>query len=70
MDFKQRHKEAHSKLQKVALPVINKQGLNKTCRAIAAKLNVSDQTVINYVSGSCKDGFLTEAIAYEFQNLS
>jgi len=36
---------------------------------IGAILGVSFQTVVNYVYGKAKDGFLTEAICNEFKKL-
>lgn len=70
IDIKERHKEAHKKLTRIANPVIARKGLKHTCTHVGDRLDISFQTVINYLSGRCKDGFLTEAITNEFQNLS
>lgn len=68
LDIRTRHKEAHKELLKIANPVINKYGIVKSAGIVARRLLVSDQTVINYIYGRCKDGFLTEAIMHEYQN--
>jgi len=67
--LKERHEVAVAALKSVAFPKIKKEGLKKQCKAVASNLGVSYQTVINYVYGMAKDGFLTEAITKEFKKL-
>ena len=64
-----RHKEASAELKKVALPYIDNNTLNSVALKIGGILGVSFQTVVNYVYGKAKDGFLTEAISNEFKKL-
>lgn len=67
--LKVRHKEASAELKKVALPYIDNNTLNSVALNIGGILGVSFQTVVNYVYGKAKDGFLTEAICNEFKKL-
>jgi hypothetical protein len=67
--LKVRHKEASAELKKVALPYIDNNTLNSVALKIGGILGVSFQTVVNYVYGKAKDGFLTEAICNEFKKL-
>jgi len=67
--LKHRHLQAVVKLQAVANPKVFQYGLMKCAKAIGDKLEVTDQTIINYLSGRVKDGFLTEQITKEFKSL-
>ena len=67
--LRQRHKEACAELKKVASPYIDSNSLNSEAVKIGKRLGVSFQTVVNYVYGKSKDGYLTEAITKEFQSL-
>ena len=67
--LKQRHLEAVVKLQSLANPKVFKWGLMKCSKVVADKLGITDQTVINYLSGRTKDGYLTDAIIKEFKSL-
>jgi len=66
--LKQRHKEAVIELKKAAAPYLDK-GLNDAAKKIGKNIGVSFQTVVNYVHGRTKDGYLTEAITKEFKSL-
>ncbi len=66
--LRQRHKKACVLLKKVASPHIENSTLNSEALKIGKRLGVSFQTVVNYVYGKSKDGYLTEAITKEFQN--
>ncbi len=68
-ELEQRHQKAIENLKKVSQPKIQKYNTMPCAYTVAANLGVSYQTVINYISGSAKDGFLTEAMAKEFKNL-
>lgn len=68
--LRQRHKEACSQLKKIASPYIDNNTLNAQAITIGKRLGVSFQTVVNYVYGKSKDGYLTEAITNEFQSLN
>jgi len=68
-ELKKRHAASVVELQTVALPKIEKDGLKPVCENIGKALGVSYQTVVNYVYGRTKDGFLTNAIAKEFKKL-
>lgn len=65
-----RHKQARSELKKVAMPYIDGNSLNSVAMGISKKLGISFQTVVNYVHGRAKDGYLTEAITNEFKLIS
>jgi len=69
MTLKERHESAFKKLRIEA----NKKLTNREATQIAAKVGigvgVSGQTVINYLNGKCKDGFITEALTAEFKKL-
>ena len=67
--LKQRHKEACAELKTAALPYIDNNSLNEQARGIGKKLGVSYQTVVNYVYGKSKDGFLVEAMTKEFRSI-
>jgi len=67
--LKQRHKTACIELRKVAAPYIDDNTLNAKSLVIGKNLGVSFQTVVNYVYGKSKDGYLTEAITKEFQSI-
>ncbi len=67
--FKQRHDMANDKLKLIAIPQIEKYSLKNATEAVADKLGISPQTVVNYTYGRGKDGFLTEAITKEFKSL-
>ena len=64
-----RHLQAVVKLQSVANPKVFKYGLMKCAKAIGDELEITDQTVINYLSGRVRDGYLTEAITQQFKTL-
>lgn len=67
--FKNRHKVALDKLQIVAFKK-QRKGMNTQIAAeVGSKLGISGQTVLNYLNGNPKDGFLTEAITEEFKKL-
>ena len=68
--LKKRHHEAFRQLRiESEIPVL-RYGSIKASNIIAKKLNISYQTVINYMASPGKDGFLTEAITEEFKNLN
>lgn len=56
-------------LNKTAVPIIEKHGLKKVCIQVAEILGVSFQTVVNYIYGRSKDGYLCEAITEQFKKL-
>lgn len=68
-EYNQKHQKAIERLQKVANPKTFKYGVVKSCEVVAANLGTSSQTIMNYISGRTKDGYLTEAITKEFKNL-
>ena len=68
--LRQRHKEACSQLKKAASPYIENSTLNSEAIKIGKQLGVSFQTVVNYVYGKSKDGYLTEAITSEFNKIN
>lgn len=67
--LKQRHKAASKELNRVASPYIENGSLNFEAIKIGKELGISFQTVVNYVYGKSKDGYLTEAITQEFLSL-
>lgn len=68
--LRQRHKDACSQLRKSASPYIDNETLNLQAKVIGKQLGVSFQTVVNYVYGKSKDGYLTEAITSEFNKIN
>ena len=66
----ERHLLALKKLHKASERKIYIHGLVICANAIAPNLNISPQTVINYLSGRAKDGFTTEQITKEFKTLN
>lgn len=67
--LRQRHKEACLELKKIASPYIDNTTLNAEAVKIGRELGVSFQTVVNYVYGKSKDGYLTEAIIDQFKKI-
>lgn len=67
-EFKRKHKQAHKELRAAAQKYIDNGGLTVVAKEIAPKLDISYQSVINYVYMGGKDGFLTEAITKLFKN--
>lgn len=61
-----RHKEASAILRREAAKHL-KNNPTFIYKLIASKVDCSHITVKNYVHGMCGDGFLTEQLAYEFQ---
>ena len=68
-ELKKRHVTAAQLLQKTANPHTYVHGLVVCAAHVAGKLGVSTNTVLNYLSGRTKDGYLTEAITKEFKEL-
>lgn len=69
MTLEQRHNKAHKDLIKAAKPHMDKKNVKALFNPIAKKYKISDQTIYNYIGGRCKDGFLTEALTFEFKQL-
>ena len=65
-ELKARHKAAVKELQEISAPITKEKGLVLTSKQIAKNLSVSPQTIMNYIDGRGKDGYLTEAISKEF----
>ena len=65
-EFDERHKAIKQKLMSIKL-TDGKE--NSICTGVAYCLDVSMQTVKNYLSGKVGDGFLAEAIYEEFKRL-
>lgn len=67
--LKERHNIANTKLKSIAIPKIEKYSLKTTTELVANNLCISAQTVVNYIYGRGKDGFLVEAIIKEFKEM-
>jgi predicted transcriptional regulator len=67
-ELKAKHKTIQKELKDVSLPITNEHGLVNTSTVVAKKLKVSPQTIMNYLSGRVKDGYLAEAIIQEYKN--
>lgn len=67
--FKGRHETANILLKETATPKIEKYSLRDSTQAVAVMLDISPQTVVNYIYGRGKDGFLTEALTKAFKTL-
>ena len=68
-ELKERHLRAVERLNKAAQPKTNEYGLVSASTEVAKLLGISPNTVINYIMGKTKDGYLTEAITKEFKDL-
>lgn len=62
MTLKQRHNETDKCLKSAASGIINNNKLRDFSKEIAKKYGISGQTVINYVYGQGKDGYLKDSI--------
>jgi predicted transcriptional regulator len=62
-----KREEMKEKMKKVVLPT--DRTATRICWAIGENLNITGQTVINYVNGDIKDGYLAESIYNEFKRL-
>lgn len=62
MTLKQRHEETDNRLKAAAIGLINNSKLRDFAKKVSEKYGISGQTVINYVYGQGKDGYLKEAI--------
>lgn len=62
MTLKQRHNETNKCLQSAASGLINNSKLRDFSKEVSKKYGISAQTVINYVYGQGKDGYLKDAI--------
>lgn len=65
-EFDTRHKEIKAKLMAIELPDTN---VTNVLAGIGVSLNITGQTVKNYLNGDIKDGYLAEAIYKEFKRL-
>lgn len=65
-EFDLRHKSIKEKLASIVLP---EQTGTSLCGGVGYSLNITGQTVKNYLNGDIKDGFLAEAIYKEFKRL-
>lgn len=65
-----KHRDAIKQLQDVANPVTEKYGLVISSKKVAKNLKKSPQTIMNYIRGRGKDGYLTDAITQEFQSFT
>lgn len=65
-EFETRHKDIKDKLMAIVLP---EQTGTSICGGIGYSLNITGQTVKNYLNGDIKDGYLAEAIYKEFKRL-
>jgi len=62
MTLEQRHKATDKKLNKLAQPVINGQSARTWAKQAGEKYGYTGQTILNYLYGMGKDGFLKEAL--------
>lgn len=69
-NLQQLHKSANAELKKAAQDAINSNKLRQTSKKLAAKYNISSQTVVNYVYGQGRDGFLKKCLTDDFINAS
>ena len=67
MNIKQRHKETDRALNKAAQRVINSRSLRRWAQVAGDKHGFTGQTIINYLYGMGKDGFLKEALIEDLQ---
>ncbi len=67
--LKLRHTRATEKLKEVANRKLKSGSATQTAFVVGLKLGITGQTVLNYLNGNCRDGFLTEALTMEFRKL-
>ena len=65
--LRSRHEKVIAQLNIVKL---DKGKTLTTCKKVGLRLNVSPQTVYNYLCGRVKDGFLGEAIIEELKKIN
>lgn len=65
----ERHKKASKMLNDIANKKMEKGRSTQIAAEVGLKIGISAQTVINYVGGTCKDGYTTEALIAEFKKL-
>lgn len=65
MTLNHRHRLTDRKLNKLAQKHINGNTLRTEAARLGKKYDVSGQTIINYIYGQGKDGFLKEALISE-----
>lgn len=68
-ELKDRHISAVSALVKASKGKTKRYGLVRASYEVGKSLGVSPNTVINYLRGKSKDGYLTDAITSEFRTL-
>lgn len=71
LEFKEKHKVLNEELVRLSKEVFNKVDLsiNVVCTKIAAKCEVTAQTVINYCNGQGSDGLLKQTIIDELKKM-
>ncbi len=67
--LKERHQRSIASLLKAAEKKTSQYGLVNSSYEVGKKVGVSSNTVINYLMGKGKDGYLREAITWEFKQL-
>lgn len=68
-DLQVRHKTAFKTLNELANAKTEKGKVIRIYGSVAKNLGISQSTVINYLAGRGKDGYLTDALIEQFQSL-
>jgi predicted transcriptional regulator len=68
MTLKQRHQSTDKRLNKAAQAVINGQSARAWAEKTGKKYGYTGQTILNYLYGMGKDGFLKEALLQDLNN--
>lgn len=68
MTLQQRHIKTDKQLRDAAGKVVNGKSARKWAEEMGEKYNVTGQTILNYIHGMGKDGFLKEALLTELTN--
>jgi len=68
-ELNDKHSVIKEKLATTAKAKISKGTIMAACTNVGRLLEISPQTVYNYITGNIKDGYLAEAILKEFKRL-
>lgn len=68
MTLQHRHTATDKTLNRAAQRIINGPSARQAIKPLAVKYGVTGQTILNYMYGMGKDGFLKEALINDLKN--
>lgn len=68
-NYKKKKSDIIIKLSELAVKKIGSGKTLEVCEMVGKNLNISGQSVYNYISGRVNDGYLAEAIYQEFKKI-